>query len=129
MYYFAIFIFLVITVVIGIMIPKKPSYSKLDRVGVVFNIVLGALYIPMSLFGVMSVFASDSLELYSGAVRWFTEFLICCGIMMPFISIFGVGLSIVFRKEGKRIPSFIVQFIPLAVFLFMFCSFAVIYLK
>ena len=128
MYYFAIFICLVITVVIGIMIPKKPTYTKLDRLGVVFNVVLGALYIPLSLIGVMSVFAADSINAYSQSLQMFVEFLICCGVMMPFISLFGIGLSIVFRKEGKTVPSFVVQFIPLAVFLIMFISFGFIYL-
>lgn len=128
MYYFAIFICLVITVVIGIMIPKKPTYTKLDRLGVVFNVVLGALYIPLSLIGVMSVFAADSINAYSQSLQMFVKFLICCGVMMPFISLFGIGLSIVFRKEGKTVPSFVVQFIPLAVFLIMFISFGFIYL-
>ena len=128
MYYFAIFICLVITVVIGIMIPKKPTYTKLDRLGVVFNVVLGALYIPLSLIGVMSVFAADSINTYSQSLQMFVKFLICCGVMMPFISLFGIGLSIVFRKEGKTLPSFVVQFIPLAVFLIMFISFGFIYL-
>ena len=128
MYYFAIFICLVITVVIGIMIPKKPTYTKLDRLGVVFNVVMGALYIPLSLIGVMSVFAADSINAYSQSLQMFVKFLICCGVMMPFISLFGIGLSIVFRKEGKTVPSFVVQFIPLAVFLIMFISFGFIYL-
>ena len=58
MFFIGIFVCVVIAVVLGIVIPKKEN-TKLDKIGFIFNIILSVLYVPMSLYGIFSLFAAD----------------------------------------------------------------------
>ena len=126
MFFIGIFVCVVIAVVLGIVIPKTENYTKLDKIGFIFNIILSILYVPMSLYGIFSLFASDSMFMYSETIQKIIEFMITIGITMPFSSVICIVLSVVFRKKGRRILSFTIQFIPLILFVIMVVTFELI---
>ena len=123
MFFIGIFLCVVIAVIVGIAIPKRGDYSKSDRIGVVFNVILSVLYVPMSLFSVFSLFAADSMLMYSEPARKIVELMITVGLSMPFVSILCIALSVFFRKKQKRALSFTVQFIPCILFIIMIVAF------
>ena len=73
----------VVVLLIAIFIPKKNGYeyNSLDKKGVIFNIVLSCIYVPLS---IASIFTSA-----------------------------------ITRKRGKSKFSFIIQFLPILVFVVM----------
>ena len=107
-------------------IPKKENYNKLDKIGFIFNIILSVLYVPMSLYGIFSLFAADSMFMYSETIQKIIDLMITIGITLPFVSVLGIVLSVIFRKKGKRILSFTIQFIPLILFIVMVVTFELI---
>lgn len=126
MVFIGVFVCVAIAIVIGVVIPKKENYTKLDKIGFIFNIILSILYVPMSLYGIFSLFASDSMFMYSETIQKIIEFMITIGITMPFSSVICIVLSVVFRKKGRRILSFTIQFIPLILFVIMVVTFELI---
>ncbi len=116
----------VAAVVIGVVIPKKENYNKLDKTGFIFNIILSILYVPISLYGIFSVFAADIMFMYSNTIQKIIELMTIIGITLPFVSVLGIVLSVIFRKIGKRILSFTIQFIPLVLFVIMVVTFELI---
>ena len=126
MVFIGVFVCVAIAIVIGVVIPKKENYTKLDKIGFIFNIILSILYVPLSLYGIFSLFASDSMFMYSETIQKIIEFMITIGITMPFSSVICIVLSVVFRKKGRRILSFTIQFIPLILFVIMVVTFELI---
>lgn len=126
MVFIGVFVCVAIAIIIGVVIPKKENYTKLDKIGFIFNIILSILYVPMSLYGIFSLFASDSMFMYSETIQKIIEFMITIGITMPFSSVICIVLSVVFRKKGRRILSFTIQFIPLILFVIMVVTFELI---
>ena len=123
MYLIGIFICVIVAVVIGVAIPKKESYNKLDKTGIIFNIILSIIYVPISLYGIFSLFAADSMFMYSETIQKVIDLMITIGITLPFVSVLGIMFSVVFRKKGKRILSFTIQFVPLILFIVMVVTF------
>ncbi len=107
--------------------PQKARYTKLDKCTFVCNIILAVLYIPISLVGIFSVFAADSMFRFSDAVQRIIGILISAGISIPFVSVISISLSVILRKKQKSIWSFIVQFIPLVMFFIIMAAFEIIY--
>ena len=126
MFFIGIFLCVVVAIVIGTVIPKKENYNKLDKIGFIFNIILSVLYVPMSLYGIFSLFAADSMFMYSETIQKIIDLMITIGITLPFVSVLGIVLSVIFRKKGKRILSFTIQFIPLILFIVMVVTFELI---
>lgn len=126
MFFIGVFVFIIISVVIGFVIPKKENYNSLDKLSFIFNIILSILYVPMSLYGIFSLFAADSMFMYSKTIQKVIELMITIGTTLPFASVIGIVLSVVFRKKGKRILSLIIQFIPLMLFVIMVVPFELI---
>ena len=126
MFFICIFVLIAISVIIGIVIPKKENYNRLDKLSFIFNIILSILYVPMSLYGIFSLFAADSMFMYSETIQKIIELMITMGITLPFASVIGIVLSVVFRKKGKRILGFTIQFIPLVLFVIMVVTFELI---
>ncbi len=126
MFFIGIFLCVVVAIVIGTVIPKKENYNKLDKIGFIFNIILSVLYVPMSLYGIFSLFAADSMFMYSETIQKIIDLMITIGITLPFVSVLGIVLSVIFRKKGKRILSFTIQFIPLILFIVIVVTFELI---
>ena len=126
MFFIGIFLCVVVAIVIGTVIPKKENYNKLDKIGFIFNIILSVLYVPMSLYGIFSLFAADSMFMHSETIQKIIDLMITIGITLPFVSVLGIVLSVIFRKKGKRILSFTIQFIPLILFIVIVVTFELI---
>ena len=116
MFLFASIICSFIALIVCIFLPKRVQYNKLDKIGLVLNIILSVIYVPISLFGVFSVMMADAMHMYSETVKIILSFMIYLGISLPIISIVSIALSVFFRKKGKSVLSFFLQFIPLFVF-------------
>ena len=126
MFFIGIFLCVVVAIVIGTVIPKKENYNKLDKIGFIFNIILSVLYVPMSLYGTFYIFAVDRMSLYSATIQKIIALMIKMGVTLPYISVLGIVLSVIFRKKGKRILSFTIQFVPLILFVIMVVTFELI---
>ena len=126
MFFISIFLCVVVAIVIGNVIPKKTNYNKLDKAGFIFNIILSVLYVPMSLYGIFSLFAADIMFMYSETIQIIIKLMITIGITLPFVSVLGIVLSVIFRKKGKQILSFTIQFIPLILFIVIVVTFELI---
>ena len=112
-------VFALIMFVVALLIPRKKGYkyNSLDKTGVVFNIVLSVLYVPLSLMGLFTVFFADApSEMYSSLRNMFVSVIIAVGISVPLLSVAGIFTSIVTRKRGRSKFSFVIQFLPLPFF-------------
>lgn len=98
MFFICIFLCVIIAVIIGVVIPKKDNYNKLDKTGFIFNIILSILYVPISLYGIFSLFAADSMFMYSDTIQKIIGLMITIGLTLPFVSVLSLVLSVVFRK-------------------------------
>ncbi|MBQ5889426.1 MAG: hypothetical protein IIW73_00525 [Clostridia bacterium] len=126
MYLIGIFLCLVASIVVGIVLSKKGDYNKLDRMSFIFNIILSVCYVPISLFGFFSVFAADSMSMHTEFIQKIIEIMIVIGLMIPHASILSILFSVILRKKGKSVLGFIIQFIPLVLFIIMAATFELI---
>ncbi len=118
------FILILIGAVIGICLitPTKANYTKLDKIGIAFNILLGIVYVPLSWVGISTVFFADSIDCVPLPEKLFIFFLIILGLSLPFLSVVSIGQSVLWRKKGKKVLSFLIQFLPLVILLIMIGS-------
>jgi len=91
--------------------------TKLDKIGVVFNILLGLLYIPLSLFSLLMQMVSEALigatnPLYIALIHISCAIFLIVSLLCPA----GIIVSVVLRRKGYSRASFITQFIPLIMF-------------
>ena len=114
----------IVAVVAGILIAvctKKAdgvTYSKLDKIGRVTNILLLLFYVGFSFFYLfLGAIANPRYDGFLGILGWIVSIIrasaaLFCGI--------GLGLSVALRKKSKSKLSFAVQFagIGLTVILF-----------
>ncbi len=96
----------------------RKKMKRIDRIGKFFNLFLGILYIPLSLFSWILQMASERTmgatnPLYINLINIF------CVIasLIPLLCIAGILLSIVFRRKGCSVFSLVIQFLPLVIFL------------
>ena len=64
-------------------VKKERAYSRLDKLGVVLNIVLSVLYVPLSLAGVCMMFFADNPSGLSSVQLSLLYAGIYCGISIP----------------------------------------------
>lgn len=87
---------------------KKP---KLDVIGIITNIILGILYIPLSLAGSLIGMVSEG---YMYDPTWLQSLLcdtiMILGIFTPLVCIAGIVTSVLFRIRSRSVASFWVQF-------------------
>jgi len=92
--------------------------KKLDKIGTVFNIILGASYIPLSLFSWLLQMASEStIDASNPLYITLIEIFCIISLIIPFLCIAGIIVSLILRKKGYSISSFVVQFLPLVIFI------------
>ena len=123
MYTVALFICIAAFTLVAFKTPVPKQNSTLDTAGVFLNILLSLLYVPLSLYGIFSVFAADSMSLYSAGVQKAIELMIGIGVSLPFASILSIMTSVALRRKGISVPSFAVQFVPLLLFIVMLIIF------
>lgn len=92
--------------------------KPLDKASKFFNIVLGVVYVPMSLFSWLLTMASEGTM---GATNptYITLLHIVCVVAfaIPVLCVLGLVLSVIFRKKGHALASLVIQFVPLGIFL------------
>lgn len=91
--------------------------NKLDKSGVIFNIILSVLYVPMSYFSWLLMMVSEGTinatnQMYINLITVFCYIT----LLVPLLCVSGIAFSVFFRKRKKSILSFVIQFIPLVVF-------------
>ena len=112
-------IFAVIVLLTAFFIPKKKGYqyNSLDQKGVIFNIVLSIIYVPLSLAGIFTVFFWDAPTTgYSELKLSLLNAVTGLGLAFPLISLASIFISATARKRGKSKFSFLIQFLPALVF-------------
>lgn len=112
----------VVVLLIAVFIPKKNGYEykSLDKKGVVFNIVLSCIYVPLSIAGVFTIFFWDAPTTnYSKLKILLLDIITWIGLSIPLFSIASIFTSAITRKRGKSKFSFIIQFLPILVFVVM----------
>ncbi len=104
----------VIAVIAGILIAvctKRAdgvTYGKLDKIGRVTNILLLLVYIGFSyVYLFLGMIANPRYDGFLGILGWFISVIMASAALFCGI---GLGLSVAFRKRGKRKLSFVVQF-------------------
>lgn len=91
--------------------------KKLDAVGERCNIILMVLYLPLSLFCWLLYMASEATidannPLFIGLINVFCIIT----LLIPLLCVAGIVGSILLRKNGRSVLSFVIQFIPLILF-------------
>ncbi len=112
----------VVVLLIAIFIPKKNGYeyNSLDKKGFIFNIVLSCIYVPLSIAGVFTIFFWDAPTTnYSTLKISLLNAITWIGFSIPLLSIASIFTSAITRKRGKSRFSFIIQFLPILVFVVM----------
>ena len=98
--------------------------GKLDKAGIVTNILLIPVYVILTLFCIaLSLFTAPGYEGILGIVGWIVCVIIASA---PLFCGIGLGLSVSLRKKGKSKQSFLVQFAGIAgsalsILLFVLC--------
>ena len=112
--YFYTVIEAVIAVIAGLLLAvctKKAdgvTYSKLDKIGRVTNILLLLFYVGFSyMYLFLGMIASPRYDGFLGILGWIVSILMASAALFCGI---GLGLSVAFRKKGRSKLSFAVQF-------------------
>lgn len=90
------------------------SYSKLDKAGIIFNVILSIVYLSLYVinnvvFTVSDISYDNQVEGVQAIVFQAIEFIV------PLICIICIAISVKLRKMGKSLVSFYVQFIPMVI--------------
>ena len=84
------------------------TYSKLDKIGRVTNVLLLLFYVGFSFFYLfLGIIARPHYEEFLGILGWIVSVIMASAALFCGI---GLGLSVAFRKKGKSKLSFTVQF-------------------
>lgn len=111
-----------VLLVIVVFLPKKKgyAYNSLDQKGIIFNIVLSVLYVPLSIAGIFTLFFWDAPTTdYSTLKLMLLDIVTGIGFSIPVFSLAAIVASIVARKRGKSKFSFIIQFLPIPIFVIL----------
>ena len=112
--YLYVIIEAIVAVVAGLLIAictKKAdgvTYTKLDKVGRITNILLIPVYVCLSpLYLGLGLFSYTTHEGLLGILGWIVAIIVASAALFCGLSL---GLSVAFRKRGKSKLSFAVQF-------------------
>ena len=84
------------------------TYSKLDKIGRVTNILLLLFYVGFSFFYLfLGAIANPRYDGFMGILGWVVSIIMASAALFCGV---GLGLSVAFRKKGKSKLSFAVQF-------------------
>lgn len=90
-------------------IKSLSEYSKLDKAGIAFNIILSVAYLFLYFMGVINFMADGK--------SYNTEFGEIMRFAVPLVCIISIALSVTLRKKGNSKISFLIQFFPIVAFL------------
>ena len=88
------------------------TYSKLDKIGRVTNILLLLFYVGFSFFYLfLGAIANPRYDGFLGILGWIVSIIMASAALFCGV---GLGLSVAFRKRGRSKLSFAVQFLGIA---------------
>lgn len=91
--------------------------QKIEKISKAFNIVLGVVYIPLSLFSWLLQMASEgTIDATNPLYITLIEIFCIISFIIPFLCIAGIIISVIFRKKGYSKCSLVIQFLPLVIF-------------
>ena len=109
-------LFLVAGIAVGIILVvyarkrEAVTYTVLDRVSIVTNVVLCVVYFLLSLIMLLMASITDS-GLNTGPVQKFLADVFACTIAAtPIYCGIALGLSVTLRKKGRSVAGFLIQF-------------------
>lgn len=95
-------------------IKKFGSYSKLDRVSIILNVILAITYLSVYVMSslMFMVNGKSYYNQFDGLVKvfHFAEFIV------PLACVISISLSVKWRKIGKSVQAFWIQFFPVVIF-------------
>lgn len=84
------------------------TYTKLDKIGRITNVLLGIVYVCLSPFCLfLGMISNPKYDGFLGLLGWIVSVIMASATMFCWI---GIGASIALRKKGKSNLSFTVQF-------------------
>ncbi|MBP3412642.1 MAG: hypothetical protein J6K89_05215 [Oscillospiraceae bacterium] len=114
---FLIFSFLVVIALFAFPFFRKPpedigkANSKLDTAGFITNILLGLLYLPLSIVGYLFGMVSEAYMEGSTAVQNFLcDSITILGVLTPVVAFGGILCSALLRRQRRSKLSFLTQF-------------------
>ena len=88
------------------------TYSKLDKIGRITNILLLLFYVGFSFFYLfLGAIATPRYDGFWGILGWIVSIIMASAALFCGV---GLGLSVAFRKRGRSKLSFAVQFLGIA---------------
>ena len=88
----------------------KPQ-SRLDAWGIITNVILGVLYIPISVIGCFMGMVGEGYMYDPTALQSFLcDTIMLVGIFTPLVSFCGIVTSVLHRRRGRSGLSFFIQF-------------------
>lgn len=89
-----------------------------DKLGEIFNVILGLTYIPLSLFSwLMQMASENAMEATNPTYITLIDIFCIISAIIPLLCILGIGLSVRYRRKGHSTFSFVIQFVPLLIFI------------
>lgn len=83
-------------------------YGKLDQIGRVTNLLLLLFYVGFAyVYLMLGMIADPAYDGFLGILGWIVAIVMASASLFCYV---GLGLSVAFRKKGKRKLSFAVQF-------------------
>lgn len=105
-------------IIVSLTRTKEHKVTRLEKTNRVLTIVLMFLYIFMSLISVLiAAFGNDYPYHFLGIKKVIWNVASYCAMFMPHISIISICTSVALGKRGKSVASFVVQFLPLILFI------------
>lgn len=95
-------------------IKKFGSYSKLDRVSIIFNVILAIAY--LSVYVMSSLMFMVNGKSYDNQFDGLVKVLHFAEFIVPLICVISISLSVKWRKIGNSVQAFWIQFFPVVIF-------------
>ena len=93
---------------------KFGSYSLLDRVSIIFNVILAIAY--LSVYVISNLILMENGGVYFNQFEEFAVLFRFVEFIIPLICVVSIALSVKWRKIGKSIEAFWIQFFPVVIF-------------
>ena len=118
---FVIMLIICVLLVIRLRKSDKFVYNKFDEANRILNIILTAIFSRFSLSALLSVAdswgSSTGRPLYAPYEYYVYSFSKdYLRLALPFVCLITITLSVLFRRKGLRVLSFIIQFLPFSFF-------------
>ena len=93
---------------------KFGSYSLLDRVSIIINVILAIAY--LSVYVISNLILMENGGVYFNQFEEFAVLFRFVEFIIPLICVVSIALSVKWRKIGKSIEAFWIQFFPVVIF-------------